>query len=28
MIDETVINELMMWLAGGLAQMEANISWK
>ena len=28
MIDETIVNELMMWLTGGSAQMEANISQK
>jgi len=27
-IDETVVNEPMMWLMGGSAQMEANISQK
>jgi len=28
MIDVPVANELMMWLTGGSAQMEANIVWK
>ena len=28
MIDEGVVNELMMWLTGGLAQMEAQLRWK
>jgi len=27
-IDESVVNELMMWLVGGLAWTEANISQK
>ena len=27
-IDETVVNEPMMWLVGGLAQIEAIIGWK
>jgi len=27
-IDVPVANELMMWLTGGSAQAEANISWK
>jgi len=28
MIDEAAVNELMMWLMGGSAWMEANIGWK
>jgi len=28
MIDETIVNELMMWLAGGLDWMEANLGQK
>jgi len=28
MIDVPVANELTMWLTGGLAWYEANISWK